>query len=344
MRKKVQRLRRVFAFMRFTAFGTLIATAAIALWHIIHTPQPLESVLLGEAHLYRWQHGHIFYKTLGDKSTPPLVLLHAPGFGASAFEMRKIIKALAQRYFVYAPDLLGFGLSDRPHMSYSAETYIALCRDFLTRVVGKPATLVATGLSCNYAVTVAQRFPETCNRLVLISPTAILNNTRKEALWSNLLAIPAIGFLLYALLSTRPVLRFMLSHHHAPHEVISPSAVDYLYATTHQFGAEHAPLALVKGALSLDASQAFDTLQQPTLIIWGVKTLHTASSYNLPDTIEMALIQEAGTYVHEEYPAIVVANMQEWSQAHPIDKIKTANTLSDLTDSPDRQRANYREE
>ena len=327
MRKIVQRLRRLFAFIRLTVFGTLIATAVIALRHIIDTPQPLESILPGEAHLYRWQHGHIFYKTLGDKSTPPLVLLHAPGIGASAYEMRKIIEALARQYFVYAPDLLGFGLSDRPHMAYSAETYVALCHDFLMHVVGQPATLVASGLSCNYAITVAQRHPETCNRLVLISPTAIPGDMRREVLWSKLLAIPAIDFLLYALLSTRPVLRFILSRHHSPHEAISPSDVDYLYTTTHQFGAEHAPMALLKGALSLNTSSAFDTLQQPTLIIWGVKALHATgmivSSYYLPDTIEMALIQEAGTFVHEEYPAIVVANVREWSQTAVIKHLDT---------------------
>ena len=336
MRKKVQRLRRVFISIRFMAFGTFIVTSLIALRHIIDTPQPLESKLPGEAQLYRWQHGHIFYKTLGDKSKPPLVLLHTPGFGASAFEMRKIIKALAQHYFVYAPDLLGFGLSDRPHIAYSAGTYVALCHDFLTHVVGQPATLVASGLSGNYAVTVAQRFPETCHRLVLISPFAILSNTRREALWSNLLALPTLGFLLYALLSSRPFLRFMLSRHYSPHEIISSSDRDYLYATTHQFGAEHAPLALLKGALSLDASQAFDMLQQPTLLIVGVKALHTASLYDLPDTIEMVLIQEAGAFVHEEYPAIVVANIQEWNKVHAIEKVKTVNTPSDLTDSPDK--------
>ena len=336
MHKKVRRLRRVFVFIRFMVFGSFIATVIIALRHSIDTPQPLESTLPGEAHLYRWQHGHIFYKTLGDKSKPPLVLLHAPGFGASAFEMRKIIKPLAQRYFVYAPDLLGFGLSDRPHMAYSAETYVALCRDFLTHVVGQPAILVASGLSGNYAVTVAHRFPETCNRLVLISPSAILSNTRRAFPWSSLLAVPLIGFLLYALLSICPALRFMLSRHYSPHEIISPSDRAYLYATTHQFGAEHAPLALLKGTLSLDASSAFDMLQQPTLIIWGVKALHAASPYSLPGTIEMVLIQEAGAYVHEEYPAIVVANMQEWSQAHTTEKLKSANTPSHLTDSPDR--------
>lgn len=335
MRKKVQRLRRVYMSIRFIVFGTFIATSLIALRHIIDTPQPLESTLPGEAHLYRWQHGHIFYKTSGDKNKPPLVLLHTPGFGASAFEMRKIIKALAQHYFVYAPDLLGFGLSDRPRIAYSAGIYVALCHDFLTHVVGQPATLVASGLSGNYAVTVAQRFPETCNRLVLISPSAILSSTRREAFWSTLLAMPTLGFLLYALLSTRPFLRFMLSRHSSPHEVISSSDMDYLYATTHQFGAEHAPLALLKGALSLDASQAFDMLQQPTLIILGVKALHAASLYDLPGTIEMVLIQEAGAFVHEEYPAIVVANMHEWSKVHTTEKLKIANTPSDLMDSLD---------
>src|SRR5204863_5647408 len=153
MRKIVQRFLTIFG---LSAFSTFIAAVLVALWHIINTPQPLESVLPGNAHIYRWRHGHIFYKTLGDAEAPSLLLLHAPGLGASAYEMRKIMQALAGRYHVYAPDLLGFGLSDHPQIDYSAEMYINLCHDFLTQVVGRPATLLASGLSCNYAAIIAK--------------------------------------------------------------------------------------------------------------------------------------------------------------------------------------------
>lgn len=328
MHKIVQHLPKLSTFMRLTALGSLLGMVFVAigvtLRHMLVTPQPLESLLPGEAHLYRWRHGHIFYKTIGDSSMPPLVLIHAPSIGASAYEMHNIVAALAQDYYVYAPDLLGFGLSDRPRMQYAAETYIALCHDFLTDVVKQPASLLASGLSCDYAVMVARDYPESCTKLVLISPMDILSGTRKFRPWSTFLALPAVGFFLYALLCTRLALRLLLARRRSPHQGPVPrSEIDYLYALTHQFGGEHAPLALLAGTLSVMTTQAFDTLPQPTLILWGIKALNAARSIanadHLPHATEMALIQEAGAYVHEECPAIVVAHMREWSHAAQTD-------------------------
>src|SRR5437588_11002881 len=162
------------------ALATMVVAAIVALRHLVETPQPLESILPGEAHIYRWKHGHIFYKVLGAPDAPPLVLLHTPGMGASAYEMRAIMEPLAEQYRVYAPDLLGFGLSDRPRLDYSAETYISLCHDFLADVVKQPATLVASRLSCNYAIAIAGRFPNLCERLVLISPTSLFEGEQGE--------------------------------------------------------------------------------------------------------------------------------------------------------------------
>src|SRR5947209_12179927 len=149
MRKIVQRLLSIFELLGLTAFGALIVTIVVILRHVLDTPQPLTSILPGKAGIYRWRHGHVFYKTLGDEHAPPLVLLHAPTIGASSYEMRKIVGALAQQYHIYALDLLGFGLSDRPQMDYTAETYINMCHHFLSEVVAGPAGIVASELSCN---------------------------------------------------------------------------------------------------------------------------------------------------------------------------------------------------
>ena len=331
MRKIVQRFLKILAFFGLSAFSAVVAATLVALRHIVDTPQPLESVLPGAAHIYRWRHGHIFYRTLGDEDAPPLVLLHAPGIGASAYEMRKIMDALARQYHVYALDLLGFGLSDHPQMDYSAEMYIAMCHDFLSEVVAQPATLLASGLSCNYAVIVAKRFPETCTRLVLISPVALFGGAHTQNFWSKLMQQPVIGFLLYAILSTRTALRYILTRQHSPHQgQISECDVDYLYATTHQFRAEYAAMAELAGKLAVDASQQFDTLQQPALVIWGARALNNTRAItghqSMPARAEMALIQDAGTYVHEEYPALVVANILGWGEESKTGVTATENT------------------
>ncbi|CAN0563736.1 unnamed protein product, partial [Laminaria digitata] len=53
---------------------------------------------------------------------PALVLIH--GFGASVYHWRYNIPALVDAgYRVLALDLLGFGLSDKPIVEYSAETW-----------------------------------------------------------------------------------------------------------------------------------------------------------------------------------------------------------------------------
>jgi len=335
MRKIVQRFLTIFG---LSAFSTFVAATLVALWHIVNTPQPLESVLPGNAHIYRWRRGHIFYKTLGNEDAPPLVLLHAPGIGASAYEMRKIMQALAQQYHVYALDLLGFGLSDHPQIDYSGEMYINMCHDFLTEVVAQPATLLASGLSCNYAAIVAKRFPETCTHLVLISPLALFGGEQAQNFWSKLMQQPVAGFLLYAILSTRGALRSKVARQHSPHQgQISESDVEYLYATTHQFGAEYAVMAELAGKLAVDASQQFEALLQPTLVIWGARALNNTntqaitSQQNMPAQTEIALMPDAGTFVHEEYPALVIANILGWREEG---KTATAQVKRPVVEKP----------
>ena len=330
MRKIVQRLRMIVELIGVGAFGTLIAAFIVSLRHRIDTPQPLESILPGDAHIYRSRQGHIFYKTLGDVNAPPLVLLHAPTIGASAYEMRKIIRALAQQYHVYAPDLLGFGLSDHPNINYSSGLYIDFCHEFLTKVVQRPATILASGLSCNYAVITAKHFPEICEQLILISPLALFASEQdQQRLRAILLELPAVSFFLYPIMATRLALHVALSRNVTPSQgQIVGTDVDYLYATTHQFGAEHAPLALFTGKLSVNASHEFDTLDQPTLVIWGARALHNARSiagkHSLPEHAEIALIQDAGKSVHEEFPAMIVENIREWSEGGKIRGEKSA--------------------
>jgi len=69
------------------------------------------------------------------KKKPPLLLIH--GFGASIYHWRYNIPALARDYHVYAIDLLGFGLSDKPIVDYSAELWRDQALAFIEEVVSK---------------------------------------------------------------------------------------------------------------------------------------------------------------------------------------------------------------
>jgi pimeloyl-ACP methyl ester carboxylesterase len=334
MQKSVQNrkgsgtIARVFGLSFLSA---LIFTIVVAIRHMLETPMRLESPLPGESHYYKWKRGYIFYKVLGEPEAPPLLLLHSPGLVASAYEMRNMIEPLAQHYRVYAPDLLGFGISDRPSIDYSADIYVALCRDFLTDIVKHPATIVASRISCNYAVATAATSPNLCERLVLISPVA-LEGRQEQALslpsgnttfafvrvWHSLLQAVPVKWLVYPMLSTRFALRSSLVKQQS---LISEEDLDYFYATAHQMGAEHASMALLARNLEQDVSQHLEMIQQPTLVIWGARGLNDSRHVGSRQDVSwmkahtrLTLLPDAGLAVHEEQPTRVIATILSWSE------------------------------
>lgn len=72
------------------------------------------------------------------------MLIH--GFGASAYHFRHNIPDLSRDYHVYAFDLLGFGLSDKPLEDYSAEVWRDQALDFIEQVIQKPTVVAGNSL------------------------------------------------------------------------------------------------------------------------------------------------------------------------------------------------------
>jgi pimeloyl-ACP methyl ester carboxylesterase len=97
----------------------------------------------------------------------PVVFVH--GFGASGFHWRHQIAELGKHHRVYALDLLGFGLSDKPNISYSNEIWGQQVSSFICEVVGEPAVVVGNSLGCIIALQAASRSPSLVKGLVLIN-------------------------------------------------------------------------------------------------------------------------------------------------------------------------------
>lgn len=64
---------------------------------------------------------NIFYREAGPKEAPVLLLLH--GYPTSSHMFRNLIPLLAENYHVIAPDLPGFGFSDKPDREHFAYTF-----------------------------------------------------------------------------------------------------------------------------------------------------------------------------------------------------------------------------
>jgi pimeloyl-ACP methyl ester carboxylesterase len=71
--------------------------------------------------------GHrIFFREAGSPTQETVVLLH--GYPTSSFMYRELIPRLAERFHVFAPDYLGFGLSDAPPVSEFTYSFDALAK------------------------------------------------------------------------------------------------------------------------------------------------------------------------------------------------------------------------
>jgi pimeloyl-ACP methyl ester carboxylesterase len=98
---------------------------------------------------------------------PPVVLIH--GVAGRAAQWDQIVRLLAEKHTVVAPDLLGHGESAKPRGDYSLGAHASGIRDLLLGLNIARASVVGHSLGGGIAMQFAYQFPERCERLVLVS-------------------------------------------------------------------------------------------------------------------------------------------------------------------------------
>lgn len=255
--------------------GTLLAAGMLASLNekILTSGGELYNPLDQTGERYAWKYGDIAYTVMGQG--PPLVLFHSINAAASSFEWRLNARALAEHFRVYVPDLLGYGLSDRPSLRYRANIFVELVRDFVRDVVGARAAVVALSLTGAYVIQAAYEHPELFERLLLVEPTSAGDRLARQPNLVDraigaLLSAPIAGTAIYNLIVSRWGLKsFLRQQGYADPTRVSDDIIDYDYLTSHQPGAPYVPRAFLSGQLNLNIAEPFSRLSQPVLLIWG---------------------------------------------------------------------------
>jgi len=104
-----------------------------------------------------------------------LVLIH--GLGASAERWEFVIPTLEKNFRVIVPDLIGFGLSDKPVADYTIEFFSKFLLSFLKKINIKKPVLIGSSLGGQIIAFFAANYSHMLEKLVLVSPSGIMKNT-----------------------------------------------------------------------------------------------------------------------------------------------------------------------
>jgi 2-hydroxy-6-oxonona-2,4-dienedioate hydrolase len=113
----------------------------------------------------------------------PIVLVH--GYGVSGTYMLPLAETLAPSFSVFAPDLPGYGRSQRPRAPLDIAGLAAALAGWLDAAGLECPAFVANSMGCQIVTELALRRPERVGPLVLIGPTV---DPRRRAARHQLLA------------------------------------------------------------------------------------------------------------------------------------------------------------
>lgn len=246
-------------------------------------PPALPPALDAERREYRGRAGRIAYYVAG--TGRPLLLIHSINAAGSAYEIKPVFDHFRESRTVFAPDLPGFGGSDRSQRDYSAGLYVDAVRDML-EVIGHedhvgPVDALALSLSSEFLARAARDDPSRFRTLTLVTPTgfnrgsdelrAEEGSTRESRLLSAIINLPLWRRGLYGLLVRPGTIRYFLRRTWGS-EAIDEGLANYCDLTTHQPGAEHAPLAFLSGKLfSRDIRNVYESLEAPVWLPHGTR-------------------------------------------------------------------------
>lgn len=204
---------------------------------------------------------------------PPVLLLH--GFPDSSLGFRELCEALAARGFrAVAPDLLGYGLSDKPAglEPYRSQAVLADLAA-LARWAGGKVAVLGHDWGGTHAYCFAAEHPELVTKLVVIN--AAHPESYARALRSSLQLLKSWYILFFQLrkiaewvVTRRLVFRWMLRRLVAHRERMTDARVEAARRELLRPGAVTAALGYYRAAFRWPI-RCQKPIHAPTLVLWG---------------------------------------------------------------------------
>ena len=191
-------------------------------------------------------------------SSKSVVLVH--GLGASAERWEYVIPYLSKKYHVIAPDLIGFGYSDKPSVDYTPELFSKFLSDFLNTIGLSKASLVGSSLGGQIVAEYASTQNKIIEKIVLVSPSGFMNHST-----------PTLdAYIMAALYPNQDAARTAFQMMAAPNIQVDNRIIENF---VQRMALPNAKMAFMSTVLALrnsaDMEKKLESINVPTLIIWG---------------------------------------------------------------------------
>jgi pimeloyl-ACP methyl ester carboxylesterase len=259
----------------------------------------------------------VHYQEAGQSDAPAMILIH--GFAASNLVWSKVLLEIAENGFrVIAPDLLGYGYSEKPRQfDYTILRQAQMVVSLMKRLGIERGVVVGSSYGGAIAATIALDHPELVEKLILIG--AVTNNRPTRYLLMRLFGSPIIGDILSPLVvGSRGLLRLRMKRVYDRHSwELDERRVDARHLPLRTRGAHRAIIRTVRRWDAERISREAHLITQPTLVLWGDtdREVPLRDGERLQEEIpnsRLIVFRACGHLPHEEYPQTVIKVISEF--------------------------------
>jgi pimeloyl-ACP methyl ester carboxylesterase len=274
---------------------------------------------------WEWQGHRIQYVQMGQGI--PLLLLH--GFGATIGHWQKNIPVLAAAgYQVFAIDLLGFGASDKPPLSYQMELWQSLVQDFWQAKIQRPMVIIGNSIGGLLTLMLLADRPEISLGGILLNPAGGLNHRPDElnpllgqvlGTFSKLASSDWLGPWLFNQVRQKSRIRNSLKQVYRNQSAVTDELVEMLYQPACDPGAQKVFASILSAPAGPRPSDLLPQIHTPILILWGeddpwtpidAATVYRQASQS--QSIQIIPIPRTGHCPHDERPELVNPCILSW--------------------------------
>jgi pimeloyl-ACP methyl ester carboxylesterase len=261
----------------------------------------------------------VHYQEAGDEQAPPVILIH--GFISSNLVWSPVLLPLARKGFrVIAPDLPGYGYSDKPaDARYTIGEQARAVIGLMDQLQIKKAIVAGASYGGAIAATMALDYSDRVAKLVLVG--AVSNDDARKKFLLRVSCLPLIGDIATPLfLGSRWILRQRMQNMYR--RMQQPVNEGMIAARHHLLASANAHRAMIRTARAWRANRIereASLIRQPTMLVWGDEDDHIplTNAFRLRDSIpnaKLVVFRNCGHIPPAERPEEFVAAVAEFSK------------------------------